>query len=188
MKHRHLRVLLRGAILPLIENRHVVSSTQRQPQLYPPTLEAAAYNQRPQPALFAEVEALERKSVSTAEIRLLLLNELAHLRRFIRRCQYASTGHRRRQGQLVQRIRLFLDRLPSPRSVERKRHRQGVRIYRCERESWQDYIHERRWCDEFKHRIENDTPILEIPDFYQHSREPTRAEDAPLHPSLAQAA
>lgn len=188
MKHRHLRYLLRGAILPMVENRHVICSTQRQPQLYPPTLEAASYSQRAQPDLFAEVEALECKSVSTAEIRLLLLNELTHLRRFTRKCQRAGTGHRRRQGHLVQRIRLFLDRLPSPRSVERKRHRQGMRIYRRERESWRDYIDERRWCDEFKHRIENETPILEIPDFYQHPREPTRAEDAPLHPSLAQAA
>lgn len=143
MKHRHLRVLLRGAILPPIENRHVVSSTQRQPQLYPPTLEAALYNQRPQPALFAEVEALERKSVSTAEIRLLLLNELAHLRRFIRRCQYAGTGHRRRQGHLVQRIRLFLDRLPSPRHVPAARFKERIGSDNYP-DCWENYVDERR--------------------------------------------
>lgn len=143
MKHRHLRYLLRGAILPMVENRHVTCSTQRQPQLYPPTLEAASYSQRAQPDLFAEVEALERKSVSTAEIRLLLLNELTYLRRFIRRCQYAGTGHRRRQGHLVQRARLLLEQLPSPRRIPAARRREQIGSDHYP-DCWENYMDERQ--------------------------------------------
>ncbi len=171
MKHRHRRFLLRGAILPCIENTNVVCSDFRQPRLMPSVHHPLPASQTPHFSLFNEVEALERAAVSTAEIRLLLLSELAHLKQAVRVRQRAGTCNRIRQGHLVQQVRLFLDRLPSPRSVEQKRHRQGARIYRCERETWKDYVDERRWRDEFEERMD-DSPILELPDFYQLPHEP----------------